>query len=320
MIKEVLKDKEPIAYLSLKNDLNSDRLAHCYLLYGELNPLKTETAFLLAQSIIEDKKDYACEICDTCRRIKDNKYFDVIYVDGYKHSITKEDIENIMDEFNRTSLEKSDKKIYIISNINNANPKVLNMILKFIEEPSSNNTYGIFTSDNIDTLLSTIVSRCKKIPFKTTDFSHLIKDYIDAGFDDTDAYLLSKIKHSFDNQMDLNDDKYLNAKEYVYKMIESLNNPKYIPVLFSKEFYTSVNRDDFKETSDYFLDIMLIMLEDSFVLNYLDDQDYNKHLKLLSESDPSKLLKIFEDAKDKTNSYINRQLLFDQIGSQIILY
>ena len=319
MIKDILKEKEPIAYLSLKNDLNNNRLAHSYLLYGELNPLKTEAAFLLAQSIIEGKNDFACEECDTCKRIKDGKYFDVIYIDGYAHSIKKEDIENIMEEFNRTSLEAANKKIYIITNINNSNTKVLNMILKFIEEPSNDNTFGIFTSDNIDSLLSTIVSRCQKIPFKTTDFSGIIKDYLQAGFDDIDAYLLSKIKHSFDTELDLNDDKYLNAKEYAYKTIDSLDNIKYLPVLFSREFYSSVSREDFKQTSDYYLSIMLIMLEDAICLNYQNDDEYNIKLDKLLNFNSSKLLKIFLDAKDKSYVNVNRMLLIDQIASQIIL-
>lgn len=319
MIKDILKEKEPIAYLSLKNDLNNGRLAHCYLMYGELNPLKTEAAFLLAQSIIEGKNDFACETCDTCKRIKEGKYFDVIYIDGYAHSIKKEDIENIMGEFNRTSLEMSDKKVYIISNINNSNVKVLNMILKFIEEPSNDNTYAVFTTDNIDSLLETIVSRSQKIPFKTTDFSGLIKEYISNGFDDTDAYLLSKIKHLYDNEFDLNDEKYLSAKEYVYKTIDSLDNPKYLPVLFSREFYQSVSKDDFKETSDYYLSIMLIMIEDAISLNKQNDSEYNDKLSKLLKSSPAKLLEIFSKAKDKTTVNANRMLLFDQIASQIIL-
>ena len=65
MIKDVLKAKEPIVYLSLKNDLENNRLAQCYLLYGQVNPLKKDTAFLLAQSIIENKQSFACEECNT---------------------------------------------------------------------------------------------------------------------------------------------------------------------------------------------------------------------------------------------------------------
>lgn len=320
MVKEELKNKEPVAYLSLKNDLETGKIAHSYLLYGELNPLKTDVAFLLAQSIVENKKDFACENCDTCRRIKELKYFDVIYIDGYKKTIKKDDIENIMDEFSKTSLEKSTKKIYIIDNINNSSAKVLNMILKFMEEPSNEDTYGIFTSDNLDSLLPTVVSRCQKIPFMTRDFSFLISKYIEVGFDDIDAYLLSKIKHQFDSELDLNDNKYLSAKEYVYKLIDNLNNKRFIPVLFTKEFYTAVAKDDFKETSDYFLSIMNIMIEDALSSNYQEDKEYNDKLNIILNDNPTKLLAIISKATDKTRININRQLLFDQIGSEILSY
>lgn len=318
MIKEILKEKEPVAYLSLKNDLNNNKLAHSYLLYGELNPLKTEAAFLLAQSIIEGNNDYACEECDTCRRIKENKYFDVIYIDGYSRTIKKEDIDYIMEEFSKTSLEKSNKKIYIITNINNSSPKVLNMILKFMEEPSNEDTFGIFTSDNLDSLLPTVVSRCQKIPFMTRDFSNLIEEYTAAGFDDIDAYLLSNIKHQFDSELDLNDEKYLAGKDYVYKTIDSLNNKSFIPVLFSREFYSSVSKEDFKETTDYYLNIMMIMLEDALSNNRQNDNEYNNYLDKLNKANPAKLMEIISNAIDKTAVAVNRQLLFDQIASQII--
>ena len=120
MIKEILKEKETIAYLSLQNDLKNDHLAHSYLLYGELNPLKKDTAFLLAQSIIEGKKDFACETCNTCQRIKNNEYYDVYYIDGHSSSIKKDQIEELMNELSKTPLEKANKKIYIIDNINNS--------------------------------------------------------------------------------------------------------------------------------------------------------------------------------------------------------
>lgn len=317
MIKDVLKEKEAIAYLSLKNDLTSGHLAHSYLFYGDLNPLKKDVAFLLAQSIIEGKNDFACETCNTCRRIKDNIYFDVIYIDGYKGSIKKEDIENIMSEFSRTSLESSGKKVYIIDNINNISAKGINMLLKFMEEPTNDHTYGIFISDNIDTLLETIISRCEKVPFVTKDFSYLIKEYENRGFDYIDAYLLSDIKHELVD-IDVNDECYLNGKEYVYKTIDNLINKDYIPVLFSREFYSCVSKENFKECSDYYLAIMLKMIHDSLNDETIDDKEYCSYLNKLKNDDLNKLLEIFLDAKDKTNYAINRNLLFDQIAFEII--
>ena len=320
MVKDILKEKETIAYLSLKNDLNSGHLAHNYLFHGEFSSLKKEAAFLLAQSIIENKNDFACEKCNTCRRIKENKYFDVIYVDGYSGLIKIEDIEYIMDEFSKTSLESANKKVYILDNVNNVSTKAINALLKFMEEPRNGNTYGILISDDIDNLLETVVSRCEKIPFMTRDFSYLIKEYENKGFEYIDAYLLSEIKRKFED-IDINNEAYLNAKEYAYKTIDTLDNINYLPILYAKEFYKCVNKDNFKECSDYYLDIMIKMLEDSIEDFVSKDDEYNSYLSKLKNVNNLKLAEVFLDVKSKLGSYnisLNRTLLFDQIASKII--
>ena len=317
MIKDVLKKQELTAYLSLKHDLESGKLAHSYLFYGELNPLKTEAAFLMAQSIIEGSGTFACEECEQCKRIRQLKHLDVIYINGYKASIKVNDIEQLMMEFSKTAAEQSGRKIYIIDNINNSSQKVLNMILKFMEEPGSRSTYGIFLSDNIDGLLPTVVSRCRRVEFKTRDFSYLIAEYEKHGFENTDAYLLSRIKHCYED-MDLNDECYTNAREYVYKTIGNLDNRDYLPAMFFNEFYTCVNKDDFKLLSDYYLSIMQIVISDALIFNTRDDNEYNNCLNILRNRDLVKLMEIFMDASKKAKTNINRQLLFDQIGAHLI--
>lgn len=317
MIKDVLKKQELTAYLSLKHDLESGKLAHSYLFYGELNPLKTEAAFLMAQSIIEGSGTFACEECEQCKRIRQLKHLDVIYINGYKASIKVNDIEQLMMEFSKTAAEQSGRKVYIIDNINNSSQKVLNMILKFMEEPGSRSTYGIFLSDNIDGLLPTVVSRCRRVEFKTRDFSYLIAEYEKHGFENTDAYLLSRIKHCYED-MDLNDECYTNAREYVYKTIGNLGNRDYLPAMFFNEFYTCVNKDDFKLLSDYYLSIMQIVISDALIFNTRDDNEYNNCLNILRNRDLLKLMEIFMDASKKAKTNINRQLLFDQIGAHLI--
>ena len=317
MIKDVLKKQELTAYLSLKHDLESGKLAHSYLFYGELNPLKTEAAFLMAQSIIEGSGTFACEECEQCKRIRQLKHLDVIYINGYKASIKVNDIEQLMMEFSKTAAEQSGRKVYIIDNINNSSQKVLNMILKFMEEPGSRSTYGIFLSDNIDGLLPTVVSRCRRVEFKTRDFSYLVAEYEKHGFENTDAYLLSRIKHCYED-MDLNDECYTNAREYVYKTIGNLDNRDYLPAMFFNEFYTCVNKDDFKLLSDYYLSIMQIVISDALIFNTRDDNEYNNCLNILRNRDLVKLMEIFMDASKKAKTNINRQLLFDQIGAHLI--
>ncbi|MBR3005625.1 MAG: DNA polymerase III subunit [Erysipelotrichaceae bacterium] len=321
MIKTQLKDSEPIAYQSLENSLKNRKVAHSYLFSGEYNPLKIEAAYLLAQSIVEGKDDFACETCDVCKRIRNNSYFDVIYVDGYASSIKKDDIEMILDEFSRTSLESSGKKVYILANINNASTKVLNMILKFMEEPSSSNTYGIFISDHKEDLLPTIVSRCQEVPFLTRDFSFLIDRYEEKGFDRIDAYLLSNILHRYDPDLDLNDPIYLAARDYVYKTIELFDKKEFLPVMFSQEFYTEFkDREEFRRCVDMYLSVMIVMIDDALKNKESDDDLYNRHLSIIRQHQPGKLLDIFVRASDKAMLNAERKLLFDAISYEIISY
>ncbi len=321
MIKTQLKDSEPIAYQSLENSLKNRKVAHSYLFSGEYNPLKIEAAYLLAQSIVEGKDDFACETCDVCKRIRNNSYFDVIYVDGYASSIKKDDIEMILDEFSRTSLESSGKKVYILANINNASTKVLNMILKFMEEPSSSNTYGIFISDHKEDLLPTIVSRCQEVPFLTRDFSFLIERYEEKGFDRIDAYLLSNILHRYDPDLDLNDPIYLAARDYVYKTIELFDKKEFLPVMFSQEFYTEFkDREEFRRCVDMYLSVMIVMIDDALKNKESDDDLYNRHLSIIRQHQPGKLLDIFVRASDKAMLNAERKLLFDAISYEIISY
>lgn len=321
MIKDELQASEPVAYTSLRNALINDKVAHSYLFSGEYNPLKIEAAYLLAQSIIEGNNDFACEQCNTCRRIRRNEYFDVIIVDGYRQTIRQESVEKILDEFSKTSLEAAGKKVYILANINNASNKVLNMILKFMEEPSSANTFGIFITDRKEDLLPTVVSRCQEIPFLTRDFSFLIREYEDYGFDHIDAYLLAHILHRYDSEFDLNDPYYLTAREYVYKTIETLDEKEYLPVMFYREFYPSFkDRDEFRKCVDYYLSIMIKMIEDALEKKSVDDIEYMKHLDIIMRHDPAKLLEIFVNASDKILINAERKLLFDAISHEIISY
>lgn len=318
MIKNLLQDKEPVAYQCLFNDLKNDSISHSYLFVGKYSSLKIDAAFLLAQSIIEGKRDFACEECSTCQRIKNQTYVDFKYIDGYKGTIKKEDIEEIMSSFSLTALEKANKKVYIISNINNSSTKVLNMILKFVEEPI-NNTYAIFISDDESSLLSTITSRCQKIRFKTIDFSYLIEKYREKGFSNDDAYLLSCINHSINNEILFNNEPFIKAKNTAYELIDNLGNKEYIPILLSNNYVSSLSKKEyFRESFDCFIAIMLQMLEDSISMNSIIDDNYNIKIGRLSKGNPEKLLKIFVEARNTSKVPVNRQLLLDKIACEII--
>ena len=195
------------------------------------------------------------------------------------------------------------------------------MILKFMEEPSNSNTYGIFISDHKEDLLPTIVSRCQEVPFLTRDFSFLIDRYEEKGFDRVDAYLLSNILHRYDPDLDLNDPIYLSAKEYVYKTIDLFDKKEYLPVMFYQEFYTAFkDREEFRRCVDMYLSIMITMIDDALKNKNSGDNEYDDHLKIIKAHDPGRLLDIFVRASDKAMLNAERKLLFDAISYEIISY
>ena len=77
-------------------------------------------------------------------------------------------------------------------------------------------------------------------------------------------------------------------------------------------------KEGIRESVEYFIEIILQMLEDSISLNSIDDDTYNLKLGILNKSNPEKLLNIFVDAKNKCNTSINKQLLLNHIAYEII--
>lgn len=87
-------------------------------------------------------------------------YLDLIILDGYKKNIKKDDVLSIMKQFSHSNITDNNAKFYYLKNFQYASNEAYNCLLKFIEEPGDN-TMGIFTTNSINELPITIVSRCK---------------------------------------------------------------------------------------------------------------------------------------------------------------
>ena len=77
-------------------------------------------------------------------------------------------------------------------------------------------------------------------------------------------------------------------------------------------------KEDTRESVEYFIEIMLQMLEDSISLNSIEDDTYNLKLGVLNKNNPEKLLNIFVDARNKCYTSVNKQLLLNHIAYEII--
>lgn len=192
MLKDQLKKQQPIVYRALENACRTGRIKNAYLFSGPYGTMKNEAALLLAQSIFcAESEGLACEECNTCRRVREGLYTDLIVLDGRKKPVSKEMVDSIQEQFSKTSLEgREGKRVYIIQNAETASISAQNSMLKFLEEPGSGVT-AILTTDNINRLLPTIISRCTVLPFLPMSSKEYYNQAIEAGIPKEDAYLLS---------------------------------------------------------------------------------------------------------------------------------
>lgn len=319
MMKEQLAKEQPVAWQTLSHALINHKVAHAYLFHGPSGTPKEEFAYLLAQSLIcanPDEQGYACENCNECTRIAQQNFSDLIVLDGTSTSIKKDHILKLQHEFNKTGLEHTGKKIYILQRAENATPDALNSLLKFLEEPTSD-MVAILLVEQLDRLLPTIVSRCQLIPFHPLSASHcfaICKDELE----ELDAYLLSAmIRSPREMKEAYESDEYQHAQYLFQKFIEEfLKSPFYALDLLIKEGFDGKKKRDGKRCMQYFLEMLMTFYKDILMKGTLVENDwYQTQLRsYTSKAYPiTKLLEITLETRDKLWKSVNLSLLSDQM-------
>ena len=257
-----LKDLQPVVYQVLSNCFKNNKLSHAIMLSGAKTNIKLETAYYIAQSLVcEISSDFACGVCDSCTKITNQSYADFKYFDGTNVSIKKDDILNLQKQFNKTGIEKSGKKIYIINAAENMTIEAGNSLLKFLEEPSSENMIAIFIVDNLDKMLTTITSRCQIINFKPNDRQSCIDEAISLNVDEFDAKMISNyVKDANGILLVSESESYQNA----LCMFNEFNNDLFMLERVLVSFQTNYmnNKELAKDMLAQFINIFCTYLDD----------------------------------------------------------
>lgn len=182
MNRDLFLSQEKIAYKLFSNCIKNDRLAPCYLLYGERRAPLLDTALFLAKSFSCQSKDLACDNCPSCKRFDLNVRPDFFLIDGDKELIKKEDVDELEKKFSSSSLESGHRGVYIINKIETITDKASNALLKFLEEPREGQI-AILTTNNIDKVLKTILSRSITVRIDPLDNSLLIDELLNTQFE-----------------------------------------------------------------------------------------------------------------------------------------
>ena len=140
----------------LDRALESNKVAHAYLLTGPRGTGKTSVARILAHKITGLSYD-----------IEDNN-LDIIEIDAASNN----GVDNVRDLREKALVApiKSQKKVYIIDEVHMLSKSAFNALLKIIEEPPEHVVFILATTD-FDKVPDTIVSRTQRYNFRLIDKS-----------------------------------------------------------------------------------------------------------------------------------------------------
>ena len=213
------------------------------------------------------------------RRIDENNYPDLKIIKRDTSVIKKEQIIELKEYFSVTPQE-NEERIYIIYEAEKMNESAANTLLKFLEEPEGK-IIGILLTENKNSVISTLVSRCqiisldKKLDFIEPENYMLITEFLLSLFKDK-INIYTKL-NSYD-ELFVTKDVLLNTMEVMLVILSDIINYK----VTNKFIYIKSNKNiDYilDKYDEYFISKKITILND-----LIDKQKYNLNLNLFLDN------------------------------------
>jgi DNA polymerase III subunit delta' len=316
---------QPLASKVITNSIIKDRISHAYLIQGARGTGKEAIAVLIAKVLFCKQKSGVdpCLTCVDCKRIDSRNHPDVHWIEPDGQSIKIEQIKNLQKEFTYSGLE-SDQKVYIIKGAETLTANAANRILKFLEEPSKQTT-AIMLTENSQSILPTIRSRCQIIDLQPLNPLHFQQRLVEAGLNDATARLMSGLTNNLDEAIAWSQDEWFaEARKLVVQLIEAFTDNSNDVYLFIHNHWLPhfKERNQLEQGFDLLLlafkDILYYHLgnEESFVFFQADERLERLGMAFSQE----KLVTTLHDllgAKRKLKQNVHPTLVMEQVTLQI---
>jgi DNA polymerase-3 subunit delta' len=284
----------------LEKSVKLQKTSHSYLFVGTEGIGKKLIAKEFTKMIMCLDEEKYCDKCKSCIEFNTNNNPDYIFIEPDGNNIKIEQIRQMQTKVAEKPII-SNKKVYIIDNVELMTVEAQNCLLKTLEEPPEYVTI-ILICKNENSILNTIKSRCTIIHFEKIENSD-IKKYLEKNYEMNNIQdsLLDIFQGSIGKAIRLKDK--VESYEKIEYMLKNINNKDIIEILeLSEILYKS--KDDIEEILEYINVILLNLSKENIrYIRCIDIiEETKKRLKANSNYDmtiDNMLFSIWEEVNEK---------------------
>ena len=306
------KNNQKIIYKIITNSIKKNKCSHAYLIETNGYSKSLELALSIAKTLLcpfNYTNRLSCNNCNQCDVIDDFNFLELKIIKPDGEWIKKEQLDALQNLFSKKAVI-GNIKVYIIDGVERLNTTSANSILKFLEEPEEG-IIAILITENINKVLSTIISRCQLLS---------LKNISNNNYNSVMEAVAYNIFNSENKILDfVNNDDSFNIINNVINFVDFYEE-NYINTMSEIEHIWNCYFKDRKDITQAF-EIILLYYKD--ILNYLMNNpieifnDYKKNIqKIAIKSNVvniSKKINIIIDLKEKIKYNINTNLLMDKL-------
>ena len=287
---DIVVANQPILSKILTKINNTSLSVQAYLLVSDNNDELNLQSLLFAKVLACPKIfSFNCEKCNICSRINSNIYPELEIIEPINGIIKKDSIIKLREKFQTNPIEGK-RQVYIIKNVDLLNQAAANSLLKFLEEPDSD-VVAIFTTTNLNKVISTIISRCQTIKLNSklekTNLSYVCKI---TNLDENNIFQILDFFFGIENN---------NREAIIYfkdKVLETFNNKEMLKSLLMvllllykdclnykifEEMYFFNNETGIKNVSGK-NSVETLIRKINFILENLNKIEYNVNITLFT--------------------------------------
>ncbi len=332
---------------TLKNEINTGKIAHAYLFTGTRGTGKTTCAKIFAKAVncLSPVNGNPCNNCDICRGIANGEIMDIIEIDAASNNGVDDIRELREDVIYSPSL--SNFKVYIIDEVHMLSLQAFNALLKTLEEPPAHVIFILATTE-INKVPMTVLSRCQRFDFRRLTISEIVErlsricNNEKIEFEPDALSLIARLgdgsmrdsisildqcagighKLTLTTVLDMTQST---GKEFLFSLCNGIieNNYNSILSVISDLYYSS--KDFTRLTEDligFFRDVMIVKelgkTDDFFTYSEIELKKFNEAASKLSLSKIITIIDIFQNLFERLPRTVNKKVALEIAFLQII--